>query len=252
MRIVTNTKLVQRNSQIATWLFLGTMAILIGGFVFVNWSFFTGDIPSDWIVLLQVVALPLVFVMTIYSVRMTNLWAREPKPHKAIAEGLKGLSKRSILYNYHHMPARHILIAPQGVFAITTRWHDGSFTFEDGKWKSHKGSFSRFFSAMRMDGIGRPVDEVEQSVKHVQKLFKDIAPDLEIKPLVVFVNPNVEIDFEDDPSVDVLFTNEKKTPNLSEFMRELNRQQKDNLQQKAVLPLTQEQIDAFEKATLPK
>ncbi|MEO1289289.1 MAG: hypothetical protein AAFV93_16120, partial [Chloroflexota bacterium] len=67
-----------------------------------------------------------------------------------------------------------------------------------------------------------------------------------------FVN-NTSTDGSSSKSISTLgFTNEKKTPNLSEFMRELNRQQKDNLQQKAVLPLTQEQIDAFEKATLPK
>ena len=40
MEIFTNTKLVKRNQQIATWLFLGTLAILIGGFIFINYSFF--------------------------------------------------------------------------------------------------------------------------------------------------------------------------------------------------------------------
>jgi hypothetical protein len=33
-------------------------------------------------------------------------------------------------------------------------------------------------------------------------------------------------------------------------MRELNRQQKDDLQQKSTLPMTQEQIEQFEEETI--
>lgn len=254
MRIVTNKKLVKRNRQLATWLFLGTLAVLIGGFIFINYSFFTGNVPPDWIILGQIVALPLVFVMTVLSVRMTNLWAREPHPEKAIEAGLKGISKRSILYNYYHSPARHVLIAPQGVFAIITRWHEGGFTLgEDGKWKSHKSAVSRFFSAMRMDGVGKPMQEAKLAAQHVQKVFDKIGADIEVKPLIIFVSDDVEIEMDmDNPSIDILYTNDKKSPNLSEYMRELNRQLKENLQEKSVLPLSDEQIEAFEAATLPK
>jgi len=253
MRIVTNKKLVKRNRQIATWLFLGTLAILVGGFIFINYTFFTGDVSavSNWIVLGQAVALPVVFLMTIFSVRMTNLWARQPYPDKAIEEGLKGVSKKSILYNYYHAPARHVLIAPQGVFAITTRWHDGKFTLDGEDWKSHKGTMSRFFSAMRMDGVGKPMEDARKATEHVQKIFDGIAPEIKVKPLIIFVSEEVEIEMT-DPALDVLYTNEKQEPNLSEYMRELNRQQKENMQQKVVLPLTDEQIAAFEAATLPK
>lgn len=249
MRIVTNTKLVKRNRQIATWLFLGTLAILVGGFIFINYSFFTGDVPTDWIMIGQVAALPIVFIMTIYSVRMTNLWAREPHPDKAIEAGLKGVSKKSVLYNYYHTPARHVLIAPQGVFAITTRWHDGKFTLEGDKWKTHKGVMSRFFSAMRMDGVGDPMQDAQKATAHVQKIFDEVAPDIEVQSLIIFVSDKVEIEIT-EPTMDVLYINEKQTPNLSEHMRELNRQLKDNMQQKAILPLTDEQIEAFEAATL--
>ena len=253
MRIVTNKKLVKRNRQMATWLFLGTLAILVGGFFFINYTFFTGDATevSSWIILAQAVALPVVFLMTIFSVRMTNLWARQPYPDKAIEEGLKGVSKKSILYNYYHMPARHVLIAPQGVFAITTRWHDGKFSLDGEDWKSHKGAMSRFFSAMRMDGVGKPMDDARKAAEYVQEIFDDIAPEIKVKPLIVFVSDEVEIEM-NDPALDVLYTSEKQAPNLSEYMRELNRQQKDNMQQKVALPLTDEQIEQFEAATITK
>ncbi|MGJ3238966.1 MAG: nuclease-related domain-containing protein [Anaerolineae bacterium] len=251
MRIVTNRKLVKRNRQIATWLFLATLALLIGAFIFINYTFFTGNAPANWVILAQALALPAAFVLTIFSVRMTNMWARQPYPDKAIENGLKGISKKSILYNYYHMPARHVLIAPQGVFAIITRWHDGEFTLEGDKWQSHKGRVTRFFSAMRMDGVGDPMQEARDAVQHVQKVLDDIAPDVEVTPLVIFVSDDVEIEMI-DPAMDVLYTNEKKSPNISEYMRELNRQQKDNLQEKSVLPLTNEQIEKFESATISK
>ncbi|MGB1288493.1 MAG: hypothetical protein ACPG7F_18305, partial [Aggregatilineales bacterium] len=139
MRVVTNRKLVKRNRQLATYLFLGTFVALVGGFIFINISFFNEDIAADdaSLLLLQSLILPVAFILTLFSVRMTNLWARQPYPEKAIEEGLKGLSKKSILYNYYHIPARHVLICPQGVFAIVTRWHNGSYTAEGTKWKSH-------------------------------------------------------------------------------------------------------------------
>jgi hypothetical protein len=251
MRIVTNQKLVKRNRQIATYLFLATLVLLIGGFIFINYSFFTGEEITTVILLLQALMLPAAFILTLFSVRMTNLWARQPYPDEAIAEGLKGLSKKSILYNYYHFPARHILIAPQGVFVLVTRWHEGQFSVEGDRWKTKKGGFSRLFSAMRMDGVGEPTLDAQKAVKHAKKLFADIAPDIEVKPLIVFVSPKAELEIK-EPVVPVFYIDDKQEPNLTEFMRELNREQKDNLQQKAKLPLTDKQISTFEALTLPK
>lgn len=250
MRIVTNKKLVKRNRQIATWLFLATFGILVGGFIFINYTFFTGNEPAVWLIFVQALTLPIAFILTIFSVRMTNLWARQPYAEKAIPEALKGLSKKSVLYNYYHFPARHVLIAPQGVFAVTTRWHDGKFTVEDDKWTTHKSGISRFFSAIRMDGVGNPMKDAKEAAKHIETALKDIAPDIEVKPLVLFISDTVEIDIT-DPSIDVLYADESKTPNLSDYMRELNRQQKEDMQQKVTLPLTEKQIAEFEAITLP-
>lgn len=252
MRIVTNNKLVKRNRQIATYLFLATLALLIGGFVFINYSVFTGDeAPGGWLIILQAAMLPVAFVLTLFSVRMTNLWARQPYPDEAIAEGLKGLSKKSILYNYYHIPARHILIAPQGVFAIVTRWHEGQYTNEGNRWKTHKSTFSRFFSAMRMDGVGEPTLDAQRAAEHTKKLLADIAPDVEVIPIIVFVSPKAELEIT-EPEVPVFYVDDKREPNITEYMRTLNREQRDDIQKKVKLPLTDEQIADFEAATLPK
>ncbi len=249
MRIVTNKKRVERNRSTATYLFIATMVILVGSFVFVNVSLFTGQEPNMLMFLLQALSLPVAFVMTLLSIRMTNQWARRPFPEETLKEGMKGISKRSVLYNYYHDPSRHVLIAPQGVFAIVTRWHEDEFSVEGDEWTTHKSAISKLFSSMRMDGIGNPTKDAEKAAKHVRELLADIAPDVEVKPLVVFTNPNVELDIT-EPDVPVLYADDKEEPNLTNYMRELNREQKDNMQQKSTLPLTEAQIKQFEEQTV--
>ena len=114
MRLKTNKKLARRNRQITNYLFFGTFGALILGFVIINASLFTTDVPDTLTLIAQSAILPVAFVLTVVSVRMTNLWARRPRPEDAIAGGLKGMSNKSVLYNYYHFPARHVLILSAG------------------------------------------------------------------------------------------------------------------------------------------
>lgn len=252
MRVVTNQKLVDRNRRIATWLFLATLVVLVGGFILINYSVFTGSAPPGVIIILQALLLPVALALTLVSVRMTNHWARKPYPEEVFDESVKGLSRKSILYHYYHFPARHVLIAPQGVFAIVTRWHDGKFSVDDeDQWKTHKNAFLRVFSLMRMDGIGNPTDEARQAAEHVQEQLAEIAPDVEVQPLILFINSNADLEI-GDVSVPVLYADDKVKPNLTDHLRSLNKQtdSKNKGNQKATLPLTDEQIEAFEARTI--
>lgn len=251
MRIVINEKLTKRNRRIATYLFLATFVVLIGGFVFINYSVFTDSAPTGMIVLLQALILPIAFVLTIASVRMTNLWARRPYPEEAFKGNIKGMSKKSVMYHYYHLPARHVLIAPQGIFAVITRWHGGKFTVKGDKWKTHKSAIARFFSMMRMDGIGDPNDEAKQAAAHVKKLLASIAPNVDVQPLIILTDPSVQVTIEDS-SIPILFIDDKQEPNLTDYLRDLNRQQKENPQKKVVLPLTDAQLKEFEIKTTGK
>jgi len=255
MRVVTNKKLARRNKQITNYLFFGTFGTLILGFIFINSSLFTGETPDNMTILIQAAILPVAFILTIISVRMTNLWARMPRPENAIEDGLKGLSNKSILYNYYHIPARHVLICPQGVFAIVTRWHDQEYTVKDGKFKSHKNIISRFFSALRFDGIGKPFEEAEYAKERIQKVLNTIAPDVIVKPLIVFVDPSATLHIEGKSDTPILFTDTKKKPNLKDYMRDVKRQlaeSNDEYKNTSPMPLTDEQIEAFEQATIKK
>ena len=254
MRLKTNKRLARRNRRITNYLFFGTFAALIGGFIIINASLFTPDVPDTLTLIAQSAILPVAFVLTIFSVRMTNLWARRPRPEDAIAGGLKGLSNKSVLYNYYHFPARHVLVCPQGVFAITTRWHDQRFTFRKGKYRSHKNILSKFFSEIRFDGVGRPLRDAEYASSRVQRAIDAVADDVTVQPLVVFIDPAAEIEFEDEPSLPVLYADTKKSPNLKDFLRDKKREMDEaagdsKTRNANLMPLTDEQIEAFEAAT---
>jgi hypothetical protein len=244
MRVETNDKLVRRNRQLAQYLFFFTFGFIILIFLLMNQlasSIETVDVALAWG--LQVVVLVVVSISTFLSVRMTNLWVREPRPETALREGLKGLSNKSVLYNYYHLPARHILIAPQGVFAITAKFQHGRYSVVGDQWKTHRSAIGRFLSAMRFEGIGNPTQEALRNAAHVQKLLQPIVPDIEVQPLIVFVDPRATITIT-DPVVPVLRAQDKLEPGLRDYMRDVGKHHR--------MTLTPEQIKAFEDATLPR
>ena len=241
MRVETNTKLIQRQRKIAQYLFFFSFGILLVGLLLTNQQaasleandlFLGGVVPAIVVVI--------AFVSTIFSVRMTNQWIREPRPETVLQEGLKGVGHKAVLYNYYHGPVRHVLVGPQGVFAITTRWQDRRFSVTGDQWKTHRSIVSRIFSAFRFGGIGNPTADAIQNAEHVKKLLEPIAPDVPVRPLIVFTDPRAVITIE-DPTVPVLRAQDKIAPSIKDFMKNAER-----------LPtLTPAQLAEFEKRTLP-
>ncbi|MCK6577674.1 MAG: NERD domain-containing protein [Anaerolineae bacterium] len=248
MRVETNDRLVRRNRQIAQYLFFATFAILIGGLFVINQQAIDSEGNFALVAVLQALVLPVAFISTIVSVRMTNLWVRVPRPEVLIRDGLKGLSNRSVLYNYYHFPARHVLICPQGVFVFVTRFQDGRFEVVDDKWRSRRSLPMRIVGLLRFDGIGDPTADAQRAVEHVKKLLAGVAPDVEVHPVIIFHDPRAsvkvtgssvpvrvaEVEQKGDKKVTVL--------RLRDLFKQPGASGKD--------PLTPEQITAFEEATL--
>jgi hypothetical protein len=237
MRIETNTRLVKRNRRIAHFLFFFSVAVLIGGFIVINTQVASAPAASESgtttppittaAFILSWLAVPIGFICTIISVRMTNLWIRQPHPEDAIREGLKGVSKKSVFYNYYHFPARHVLIAPQGVFAMVTRFQEGKFRVEGDKWTSYGGFFGRIMHFFRRDDIGNPNAEALKAAAYVKSLLDKKTPGIDVQPLIIFVDPRANLEMI-NPTIPVLYANENQKPNLRDYMRELA--QKQNLE----------------------
>jgi hypothetical protein len=252
MRIVTNSRLAERNRKIATNLFLLTFVLLIGGFVFINIGIFTGQStkPDPLLLLAQGLAIPVAFILTLFSIRMTNLWARRPYPDESINEGLKGLSKKSVVYHYYHIPARHVLISPQGVFSITTRWQNGKFNVDGNYWVTKANPISRLMANLRMDGIGQPSLDANRAAEYVQKLLDETGAKVKVQPLIVFLDPRAQVDATKS-DIPVLSVNIKADNSLTDYLRGLNKNV-EMTKKGAVMPLTEQQIASFEAKTIDK
>jgi hypothetical protein len=236
MRIETNVRLARRNRQIAQYLFFASFGLLIVGLLISNVPLATG---SDQLlaILLPAIVLPLAFISTMVSVRMTNLWVRTPRPEDTIREGLKGVSSKSVLYNYCAFPARHILITPTGIYAMITRFQDGRFTVEGDKWTTHRSTISRIFSILRFDSIRNPSVDARAAAAQVQALVDQVTTGVTVQPLVLFVDPRAQVNII-NPSVPVLYPDLKREPNLKTYLRDAAKHPQRSL--------TTEQIQAFE------
>lgn len=234
--------------RISTYLVFVNLAVLIGASVFSflplmgNTRLDPSAAETQLILSLPALVLPLVVVIAMISVRMTNLWLRQPRPEVALQEGLKGLSNKSVLYNYYHFPARHVLICPQGVFAITIKFQDGHFSVDGDAWRTRGGTLAKVMRIIRRDNLGRPNEEAQMAAEHIRKQMAEIRPDAEVQPLIVFTDPRAELEIM-DPVVPVLYADSKRSPNLTHYLRDIPKEARN--------PLSPDQIEAFEDLTLP-
>jgi hypothetical protein len=243
MRVETNVKLARRNKQIAQYLFFASFGVPIVGLLLINQQ--AANPSSESVILgfvVPLLVLPAAYVITMISVRMSNLWVRAPRPEQIIPDGLKGIGTKSVLYNYYHLPARHVLVSPQGVFAMVTRFQDGQFTVDGDKWTTKRTALGRMMAFFRLDNIGNPTQDAHQAAGHVKKLLESIAPDVPVQPLIVFVDPRAQV-IVLNTDVPIVFANPKRDPNLKDCIRDFGKERRATL--------TPEQIEAFEEATLP-
>ncbi len=237
MRVIINHKKVRRNRRLAQYAFFGTLALLILGL------FVTNIAPTNPLFLLApLLVLPIAFGATMYSVRMANLWLREPRPEAVLASNLKGLSTRATVYHYA-LPARHVLVAPQGVFCFVLRPQDGAFVINGSRWSKKGGFLSKFLTFFRQDTIGRPDLEAQREAAALQKLIDQIAPGsgVEVEPVIIFSSPSVSLEVIQS-DIPVLYGDPRQKPNLKTFLR-------DRKKKGEVPTLTEEQLAALEAAT---
>jgi hypothetical protein len=236
MRIVTNHQKIRRSRRTAQYAFFATLALLILGL------FVTNAAPQYPILFAApLLVLPIAIGATFYSVRMANLWLREPRPETVLDAGLKGLGTRDVLYNYFP-PARHVLITTQGIFTFTMRPQDGNFVIDGNRWVKQGNAMSKFMTMFRQDTIGRPDLDAARDAAAFQKLVDQVAPEagVTVEPVVVFSGQLVSFEVR-SADLQVLHGSPKEKPNLKTFIRDLKKREK-------ATGLTDEQIAALEVA----
>jgi hypothetical protein len=246
MRVVTNQQRVNRNRQIAQTLFFASLVILFGGLIITN----TVGRTSDLLIALPCLIMPIGLVTTIVSIRLTNQYVREPHPEDAIANGLKGINKRSVLFNYL-LPANHVLVSPLGVYTFTTRFQESRFRVEGSKWISWKarGPLAPIFLFLKQEGFGDPFKQANNEADTIEAILKVKLPNakVEVQPVVVFTSSRATVEIV-DPDLPVVYADPKLKPSLKALMR-------DDKKRDDIQPLSPAEMDAIEQAlldTLPK
>ena len=218
MRVVINQGRISRNRQIAQILFFVSLAVLIGGLIFTNTI---GTTTSGLLVLVPLLVMPLGLTTTIISVRLTNEFVRLPHPDEAIDEGLDGIDPRSVVYHYV-LPLKHVLIAPQGIYSLTTRFQETRYTIEGDKWLNWKarGPFAPIFLFLRQEALGDPFKEATRDAETIQAMVDKALPgvDIKVQPVVVFTSPKATLEV-NNPALPVVYADRKKKPSLKGLLR---------------------------------
>ncbi len=193
MRIVSNEKLIRRNTAIGKYsLWIGT-ALLVGALV-INLLAFTR--PQDVSLITYVIAAFFVgFTLTNIGTLFNNRWGR--RPDRGLSDALKGLDDRYTLYNYR-LGAPHVLAGPSGVIVLHPKYQIGPVIYDGKRWQN-PGARRMLFGLFNPDPLGNPVAETAGEVDAFNRFIKKHAPDLALAPqaLIVFLNPRAELEAKD-------------------------------------------------------
>lgn len=206
MKVVTNTQLVESRSKWAKRLAPFTMLFLVGGLIT---NFLSISQPEYFRPTLILLALG--FVSAIISSNLVNNWVREPRADQVLTQSLKKFGNDYMLYNYTG-PIRHVLIAPDGLYAIVVKNHDGEITV-NGRKVSRKFTWKRLIRMFADEGLGSPVAEAENRAGKLAKSLNKEFPEMDVppvKPLLLFSNKEAQV-LINQPDVPALTTSQIKT-----------------------------------------
>lgn len=193
MRIVSNDKLIRRNSTIGKYSLRAGTVLLVGALV-INLLALTR--PQDASLITYVIVAFLVgFTLTNIGTSYNNRWGR--RPDRGLSDALKGLDDRFTLYNYR-LGAPHVLAGPPGVIVLHPKFQVGPVVFDGKRWLN-PGARRMMFGLFNPDPLGNPVAESAGDVEAFNSFIKKQAPDLQVAPqaLIVFLNPRAELDAKD-------------------------------------------------------
>lgn len=236
MQVITHEAMIQRNRKISQASFLFSLVALLAAFLFGN--ALAGNDPNTAFYF-QCGILPTLFLVILFSVRMANNWIREPLPWDSIQEAVRGLSSNARLYHFV-FPARHVLIAPAGVFVIYPLFQERPLRIKNNRWSMPGSLFSAIFTFMRQENIGDPFREAKAEAEIMQRVLDTRFPDsgIEVQPIIFFTSKRakeVEID-EAEPLIPITYA--ALEPTLKPFLKSM----RDNERQ----TLTTEQIETLE------
>lgn len=175
MNIVTNEKLIKRNTRIAQISGLAGMGVLIAG-MFILFRY-PEQVMLTWLTVLGG------FLLSQVGIYFTNRFGRRPRPDEMINSALKGLDSNYTIYHYK-TPTPHLLVGPAGIWAIVPRYQKGLITYDNGRYRQKTRSFLQgYMRIFGQEGLGRPELEVESEKESITRFLAKKLPDVELPPV---------------------------------------------------------------------
>ena len=192
MKVIRNDRYIQIRSKIGRYASLGGLVVLAGGLL----ASFLGQQRPE-LVTLSFVCLLFGFVLSQVGIYYGNRFVRPDRPDEALTKALKGLDDRFVLYHYQ-LPTPHVLLAPDACYVLAVQQQSGKVSARGDRWK-HPLGWKRLFAWASQESIGNPAKAAQLEVEALQAHLAKKLPDVEVPltPVVVFSNPDVELDVSD-------------------------------------------------------
>jgi hypothetical protein len=232
MKIVSNDKLIKRNTRVGNITSLGSVAVLGIGMYF---SFQDKDgkyLP------LTFAALIVGFLLFQIGNYYMNRFGKPPRPDQKLSAALKGMDDKYTLYHFiTNIP--HLLVGPSGIYCLLPYNQPGNISYNAAKnrWKQSGGNF--FLKTFGGDSLGRPDLDSNYAVSDITKFFekKGISLGTTVpEPVLVFINEKASLNTEGFSGGAV--TSDK----LKEFIRKRAK----------IAPLSQELLSAISEKLDPQ
>ena len=193
MQNIVDEQRIQRGARLGKLATFGGLGLLVVGLI-VSLVF-----QKSPLLLLSFVFLVLGLVVSSIGTLNMSRWAREPRADQALTQALRGYDDRYRLYSYI-LPAPHVLLSPVGLFVLTAMGQDGVIRYEGGKLR-RDFSVGRLLRFLADEGLGKPFSEGDSQVQALQEFLDehDAGEGTEIRNLLVFFNPRVELLVPDPP-----------------------------------------------------
>jgi hypothetical protein len=192
MKIVTNQKVIKRNSRIGQVATLVSLAILGGGLFM---SFNPELIQYSFFALLSG------FIISQVGIHYGTKFGRSPRPDERLTQALKGLGDQYVLYHFAG-PVPHLLVGPAGIIPLLPYNQRGTFTYDENKkrWRQKGGNL--YLKIFAQEGLGRPDLDVEANLQDVNNYLQKNLSEAElptVKPVLVFTHPQADVQVQNSP-----------------------------------------------------
>jgi hypothetical protein len=193
MKIIVNERRVRIFSAIGQYGVMGGLGILFVGLLI---SF----AKPTWIIPMMLCLL-LGFIFSIVGGFFADRYVGPLAHHEALDKALKGMDRRHTLLHYV-LPAAHVLLEPSGCSVLVVKAQGGRVAYlaDEERWKhEQKGKLFRQFAGQ--EALGAPDHELRKQVDQLERWLSENLPDADVpvRGLIVFVNPDVDLEADDAP-----------------------------------------------------